>query len=250
MKKNLFLSFLVFTLCFIPVNFAFSQEITQENQEILEKNSNLKNQNLQSESNAQINQANQNLQETKSENSITFENASNAIKNGGFFLKKENVLPYSSLLSQEEKNSLYAKYNQSTLKVGLLNGLVGFGLGSFLEKKWISGTSFLILDGLSVACITSGVLGILNVQNQTTNSGGEAVAEITSLIIIYPMIIAVGTVSLVVSRAIGAGVGVAVAKSYNKKLQDSLGLQNVELSFVPITNPQNYESGFALRLKI
>lgn len=241
MKKNLFLSFLVFTLCFISSNFAFSQE----------------SQSLQSKSASQINQANQkitqenqNLQETKSENSITFENAANAIKKGGFFFKKENVLPYSSLLSQEEKNSLYAKYNQSTLKVGLLNGLVGFGLGSFLEKNWISGASFLILDGLSVACISAGVAGILNIQNTTANSGGEAVAEITSVILIYPMIIAAGTISLVVSRAIGVGVGVAVAKSYNKKLQESLGLQNVELSFVSITNPQNYESGFALRLKI
>lgn len=241
MKKNLFLSFLVFTLCFISSNFAFSQE----------------SQSLQSESASQINQTNQeitqenqNLQETKSENSITFENAANAIKKGGFFFKKENVLPYSSLLSQEEKNSLYAKYNQNTLKVGLLNGLVGFGLGSFLEKNWISGASFLILDGLSVACISAGVAGILNIQNTTADSGGEAVAEITSVILIYPMIIAAGTISLVVSRAIGAGVGVAVAKSYNKKLQESLGLQNVELSFVPITNPQNYESGFALRLKI
>lgn len=241
MKKNLFLSFLVFTLCFISSNFAFSQE----------------SQSLQSKSASQINQANQkitqenqNLQETKSENSITFENAANAIKKGGFFFKKENVLPYSSLLSQEEKNSLYAKYNQSTLKVGLLNGLVGFGLGSFLEKNWISGASFLILDGLSVACISAGVAGILNIQNTTADSGGEAVAEITSVILIYPMIIAAGTISLVVSRAIGVGVGVAVAKSYNKKLQESLGLQNVELSFVSITNPQNYESGFALRLKI
>lgn len=241
MKKNLFLSFLVFTLCFISSNFAFSQET----------------QSLQSESASQINQTNQeitqenqNFQETKSENSITFENAANAIKKGGFFFKKENVLPYSSLLSQEEKNSLYAKYNQSTLKVGLLNGLVGFGLGSFLEKNWISGASFLILDGLSVACISAGVAGILNIQNTTADSGGEAVAEITSVILIYPMIIAAGTISLVVSRAIGAGVGVAVAKSYNKKLQESLGLQNVELSFVPITNPQNYESGLALRLKI
>lgn len=241
MKKNLFLSFLVFTLCFISSNFAFSQE----------------SQSLQSESASQINQTNQeitqenqNLQETKSENSITFENAANAIKKGGFFFKKENVLPYSSLLSQEEKNSLYAKYNQSTLKVGLLNGLVGFGLGSFLKKNWISGASFLILDGLSVACISAGVAGILNIQNTTADSGGEAVAEITSVILIYPMIIAAGTISLVVSRAIGAGIGVAVAKSYNKKLQESLGLQNVELSFVPITNPQNYESGLALRLKI
>lgn len=241
MKKNLFLSFLVFTLCFISSNFAFSQE----------------SQSLQSESASQINQTNQeitqenqNLQETKSENSITFENAANAIKKGGFFFKKENVLPYSSLLSQEEKNSLYTKYNQNTLKVGLLNGLVGFGLGSFLEKNWISGASFLILDGLSVACISAGVAGILNIQNTTADSGGEAVAEITSVILIYPMIIAAGTISLVVSRAIGAGVGVAVAKSYNKKLQESLGLQNVELSFVPITNPQNYESGLALRLKI
>lgn len=241
MKKNLFLSFLVFTLCFISSNFAFSQET----------------QSLQSESASQINQTNQeitqenqNLQETKSENSITFENAANAIKKGGFFFKKENVLPYSSLLSQEEKNSLYTKYNQNTLKVGLLNGLVGFGLGSFLEKNWISGASFLILDGLSVACISAGVAGILNIQNTTADSGGEAVAEITSVILIYPMIIAAGTISLVVSRAIGAGVGVAVAKSYNKKLQESLGLQNVELSFVPITNPQNYESGLALRLKI
>ncbi len=245
MKKNLFLSFLVFTLCFTSANFAFSQEITQENE-----NSNLETQTLQSETNSQINQTNQNLQETKSENSITFENAEQAIKKGGFFLKKENVLPYSSLLSQEEKNSLYAKYNQSSLKLGLLNGLVGFGLGSFLEKNWISGASFLILDGLSVACISTGLIGFLNLSNKAVNSGNDAAGEIIGGIVFYPMIIAVGTISLAVSRAIGVGAGIAISKSYNKKLQESLGLQNVELSFVPITNPQNYDNGFALRLKL
>lgn len=243
MKKNLFLSFLAFTLCFISSNFIFAQEISNENTDF-------EVQTLQSESNAQVNQENQNLQETKSQNSITFENAANAIKKGGFFFKKENVLPYSSLLSQEEKNQLYAEYNQSSLKVGLLNGLVGFGLGSFLEKNWISGASFLVLDGLSVACLSAGILGFINLQNNSSSSGEEAVADITSAILIYPMIIVAGTVSLVVSRAIAAGVGVGLSKVYNKKLQDSLGLQNVELSFVPITNPQNYENGFALRLKI
>ena len=186
--------------------------------------------------------------ESNSEKSTEYLAAESAIEAAGRFFKVDELLPYTQNLNLDEKNELYSEFRKNPPLAGLLNGLVGFGIGSFTQSDWIGGTAFLVWDSASVALMLGGCIGILNLEKQSANTTEEAAANVLTAIFIYPIVIVSGAASFFIGRGVAAGVGVGVSNSYNKKLQNALSLSKTEISFVPVVS-QNYDSGLALRIK-
>jgi len=180
------------------------------------------------------------------EKSEAFIETDAAIKKAGRFFKPEEISVPAANLTDEERIELYAKYEKSTKKAALLNGLVGFGSGSFATKGYISGACLLAGEGCCWYCAT---LGIIMLNGFGTD---EPVGEIVGTLF-GGVFTVLGVGGILASRGIGVGVACANTRSYNKKLQNSLGAvqdQDLNVSFAPVFNPINKEAGLIVSLKL
>lgn len=180
-----------------------------------------------------------------------FDKASAAIKKGGFFFKTKNVLQYSAFLTNLEKEQLFLQYKQNPLLAGSFNFYLGFGLGSFLQKDWITGSSFLITEALIIGGTS---YFIFDTFREINNFKAENTGEVFALSLVAtfsPLIITtIGLGVLIVDRLIAAGIGVAVSNAYNYKLKNALNIQDTEINLVPIVNYQNNTSGIGVKIRI
>lgn len=165
------------------------------------------------------------------------------IKAGRFFKSEEIAVPAMNLTA-EERTELYDKYHKDTKKAALLNGLVGFGSGSFATKGYISGS--LLLAGEGICWYYTCLGGWLLWGNPSDDDIGAAFGAFFGAILLVG-----GGICVVGSRFIGAGVGSANTVSYNRKLKNSLGAQDkVNVSFAPVYNPFTNDAGLVVSLKL
>ncbi len=104
---------------------------------------------------------------------------------------------------------------KSRLSSGLLGGLVGYGSGQFYSKSWISGTAFLILDGLSTVMVAGGIVAMISADDQGNGAEdweGLLQAGGGFFLVCY------GTLALLGSHAVQAVVGPVCTHRYNKKI--------------------------------
>ena len=178
------------------------------------------------------------------EKSAAYKETEQAIKKAGRFFKNEEIAVPAMNLTAEERNALYDKYHKNTKKAALLNGLVGFGSGSFATKGYISGSCLLLAEGACWGCAGFGAWLIWG--NPSDDDLGDAIGAVFGAVYLV-----LGGIGVIGSRAIGAGVGSANCASYNSKLKDSLGAQKkIDVSFAPVFNPFTKDAGFAVSLKL
>ncbi len=183
--------------------------------------------------------------------SAAFEEADSLISNAGPFMKEDILGEKAGSLSFDEKTLLYEKYKKNPTLVGLLNGFVGFGLGSFLQGEWVNGLCFATVDTLSTAAFVYFLVASLQLSKGTDSSEAEQALGSTFGMIVLIGVTAVCGIVMIASRAVGAGTGVAVTNTYNAKLKKALGLSEEQsVAVLPIINPVDKEGGLALSLKL
>lgn len=183
--------------------------------------------------------------------SAAFEEADSLISKAGPFMKEDLLGEKAASLSFDEKTLLYEKYKKNPTLVGLLNGFVGFGLGSFLQGEWVNGICFAALDTLSTAAFVYCLSAVIQLRTSSDSSdAGQAVGTSFGYIMMIGVTGVTGII-MIASRAAGAGTGVAVTNTYNSKLKKALGLSEEQsVAVLPIINPVDKEGGLAISLKL
>lgn len=140
-----------------------------------------------------------------------------------FLLPSANTLPGEMwrVAQVDSRTSLEMK-TKSPLVAGLLGGVLGYGSGQYYSKKWISGTAFLILDGLLTAVLVDALASDLEYEPQSENLL-EAVGEtfVVSTFLGYAKASAVGLAvgGLVATHVAQAIWGPLAADRYNEKMR-------------------------------
>lgn len=168
-----------------------------------------------------------------------------AIKKAGRFFKSEEIAVPALKLTDEERSALYDEYRKNTKKAALLNGLVGFGSGSFATQGYISGSLLLAGEGV---CWYYTCLGAWLIWGNPSDDLGAAFGALFGAVLLVG-----GGACIIGSRFIGAGVASANTASYNRKLKNSLGARDKEktdVSFAPVFNPFTNDAGLVVSLKL
>ena len=177
------------------------------------------------------------------------------IKNG----LKENA-SYISMkalyLPSYEKTALYEANKKNVVLPTVLNGVVGFGVGSFIEGDTSAGIKYAIEDGICasimVLCIvkSSKALGKASESSSVAGPAGgmAAVGELAGSAAFLGLAGIAGVVD--VCFRIGETIHpIRWTSSYNKTLKSSLGVQDeVSFTLLPAFDPVNSEYGFVAKL--
>lgn len=67
--------------------------------------------------------------------------------------KETDYVPANRMLARVDSGTSVEEKRKSPLVAGVLGGVLGYGSGQYYSKRWISGTAFLILDGLLTALL-------------------------------------------------------------------------------------------------
>ena len=179
------------------------------------------------------------------------ENITNILKASGLKKSFEQIRTESAYLSFAQKEQLFSLYKNKPLAPFLLNGLIGFGVGSFIQKDYLSGGLCLTAD---IASFGLGIAGLILWQKEFYSMANEAKQSVSGLLGMLfsgakamPFLIADGILSIV-SRAYGMIAPWVYGTLYNKRLEQALRIGEARLSFAPLVMP-DASCGLALRLE-
>jgi len=106
---------------------------------------------------------------------------------------------------------------KSPAVAGLLGGLVGFGAGQYYCKRWITGTLFLVVDGLATFMVVGGISAV------HTGEDADSVGGVFAGAVGGAYLLGIGAVALAGSHVVQAITGPVSAHSYNKKIKRTQG---------------------------
>lgn len=209
------------------------------------------------ESEAVINESSTESPSVQAAESSAYEATEAAIKKNGLFFKKDTVFENSMTLTLDEKNELYDKYKKNPTLVGLLNGLVGFGVGSWVQKEFLPAAGFMTTEIIGWTIGIMGYFAIQDIANSSAESESAAGAIVGGLAgafagaIVGVAVIGVGGIIVIASRLVSAGVCVGITNGYNAKLRTALGLnEQQEITLLPIIDPYENKAGLMVSLKL
>lgn len=209
------------------------------------------------ESEAVINESSTESPSVQAAESSAYEATEAAIKKNGLFFKKDTVFENSMTLTLDEKNELYDRYKKNPTLVGLLNGLVGFGVGSWVQKEFLPAAGFMTTELIGWTIGIMGYFAIQDISNSSAESESAAGAIVGGLAgafagaIVGVAVIGVGGIIVIASRLASAGVCVGITNGYNAKLRTALGLnEQQEITLLPVIDPYENKAGLMVSLKL
>ncbi len=205
------------------------------------------------ESEAVINESSTESPSVQAAESSAYEATEAAIKKNGLFFKKDTVFENSMTLTLDEKNELYDKYKKNPTLVGLLNGLVGFGVGSWVQKEFLPAAGFMTTEIIGWTIGIMGYFAIQDISNSSSESGSVigGVAGAFAGVIVGAAVIGIGGIIVIASRLVSAGVCVGITNGYNAKLRTALGLnEQQEITLLPVIDPYENKAGLMVSLKL
>ena len=196
----------------------------------------------------------QNLFASAPETENHVQNISHMLGNRGLKKNFNDIYTEAGFLSFDEKQQLYSSFEDKPLDPFLLNWLIGFGIGSFVQKDYLSGGLCLAADITSVGI---GLTGVILWQKELFDASRNANQDLGSLFLMVfnaltmrtamPFIIAGGVLSIA-SRVYGMIAPWVYGASYNKRLEEALRIGDARLSVAPLVMP-DASCGLALRLE-
>ena len=197
----------------------------------------------------------QNLFASAPETENHVQNISHMLGNRGLKKNFNDIYTEAGFLSFDEKQQLYSSFEDKPLDPFLLNWLIGFGIGSFVQKDYLSGGLCLAADITSVGI---GLTGVILWQKELFDASRNANQDLGSLFLMVfnaltmrtamPFIIAGGVLSIA-SRVYGMIAPWVYGASYNKRLEQALRIGDARLSVAPLVMP-DASCGLALRLEL
>lgn len=197
----------------------------------------------------------QNLFASAPETENHVQNISHMLGNRGLKKNFNDIYTEAGFLSFGEKQQLYSSFEDKPLDPFLLNWLIGFGIGSFVQKDYLSGGLCLAADITSVGI---GLTGVILWQKELFDASRNANQDLGSLFLMVfnaltmrtamPFIIAGGVLSIA-SRVYGMIAPWVYGASYNKRLEEALRIGDARLSVAPLVMP-DASCGLALRLEL
>ncbi len=197
----------------------------------------------------------QNLFASAPETESHVQNISYMLGNRGLKKNFNDIYTEAGFLSFDEKQQLYSSFEDKPLDPFLLNWLIGFGIGSFVQKDYLSGGLCLAADITSVGI---GLTGVILWQKELFDASRNANQDLGSLFLMVfnaltmrtamPFIIAGGVLSIA-SRVYGMIAPWVYGASYNKRLEEALRIGDARLSVAPLVMP-DASCGLALRLEL
>jgi len=197
----------------------------------------------------------QNLFASAPETENHVQNISHMLGNRGLKKNFNDIYTEAGFLSFGEKQQLYSSFEDKPLAPFLLNWLIGFGIGSFVQKDYLSGGLCLAADITSVGI---GLTGVILWQKELFDASRNADQDVGSLFLMVfnaltmrtamPFIIAGGVLSIA-SRVYGMIAPWVYGASYNKRLEQALRIGEARLSLAPLVMP-DASCGLALRLEL
>ena len=139
----------------------------------------------------------------------------------------DTISVLSLQLPASDKMNLYNTYKKDPLKPVLLNSLVGFGVGSYLDGDLLGGIIGSCLDGVAIFGCFLAVGGYLKELEAYQKKYTVFMPDFMDFAII-PLLITVGARVYEGTRAN------KYVKKYNKRLVDALNLNTLSTSFVPV----------------
>jgi len=176
-----------------------------------------------------------------------------SIKKKGLFFNKDTVFENASALTLEERQQLYDSFKKNPTLVGLLNGLVGFGLGSWVQKEFLPAAGFMTLELAGWGIVIMGVSVIQSIADSAaeTDSAAGAIGAAFAGPIVGIMVIGLGGIVVIASRLASAGICVGITNGYNAKLRNALGLnEKQEVALLPLIDPYEKKAGLMVSLKL
>lgn len=205
------------------------------------------------ESEAVINESSTESPSVQAAESSAYEATEAAIKKNGLFFKKDTVFENSMTLTLDEKNELYDKYKKNPTLVGLLNGLVGFGVGSWVQKEFLPAAGFMTTEIIGWTIGIMGYFAIQDIANSSAESGSVigGIGGAFAGAIVGAAVIGIGGIIVIASRLVSAGVCVGITNGYNAKLRTALGLnEQQEITLLPVIDPYENKAGLMVSLKL
>lgn len=197
----------------------------------------------------------QNLFASAPETENHVQNISHMLGNRGLKKNFNDIYTEAGFLSFGEKQQLYSSFEDKPLAPFLLNWLIGFGIGSFVQKDYLSGGLCLAADITSVGI---GLTGVILWQKELFDASRNEDQDLGSLFLMVfnaltmrtalPFIIAGGVLSIA-SRVYGMIAPWVYGASYNKRLEEALRIGDARLSVAPLVMP-DASCGLALRLEL
>ena len=197
----------------------------------------------------------QNLFASAPETENHVQNISHMLGNRGLKKNFNDIYTEAGFLSFGEKQQLYSSFEDKPLAPFLLNWLIGFGIGSFVQKDYLSGGLCLAADITSVGI---GLTGVILWQKELFDASRNANQDLGSFFLMVfnaltmrtamPFIIAGGILSIA-SRVYGMIAPWVYGASYNKRLEQALRIGEARLSVAPLVMP-DASCGLALRLEL
>ena len=183
------------------------------------------------------------------------ENITNILKASGLKKSFEQIRTESAYLSFAQKEQLFSLHKNKPLAPFLLNGLIGFGVGSFIQKDYLSGGLCLTADiasfGLGIAGLIAWQKEFYSMANKAEQSADELLSGLLGMLFsgakAMPFLIAGGILSIA-SRAYGMVSPWVYGALYNKRLEQALRIGEARLSLAPLVMP-DASCGLALRLE-
>ena len=167
-------------------------------------------------------------------------------------------------LSFAEKNALFSKHKSASGVSAAINFFIGYGIGSFVQKDIVNGVICLSADviasGLFFAATfvmaKDALIMAINPSSDVFDRYVDIFHSSNPFEIYFSMLKANNTLGLViaggiifgVSRIYGVIAPLMYGSSYNKKLEEALGLKDTQISFSPIVMP-DASCGLALSIR-
>ncbi len=83
---------------------------------------------------------------------------SQTLKKGGSFKNSDQISLLAAQLDQPTRDSFYRNFKKPVLWPTVANGLLGFGIGSFIQKDWLGGGIGLGFDLVGAALFATGAV--------------------------------------------------------------------------------------------
>ena len=248
MKKLLFIC-----LCMGAAFFLYAQESTAQSA-------------VDAQAEVSVSDDNADLQEAHEKNSADRIVAINTLlKNKELKKNFGSIRTEAQGLSFAEKNALFSKHKSESGISAAINFFIGYGIGSFVQKDTVNGVICLSADviasGLYLAAtfvmVKDALIIAINPSSNVLDRYKDAFNSSSNpLEIAVSMLKANNTLGLFIaggiifglSRIYGVIAPLVYGSSYNKKLEEALGLKDTQISFSPIVMP-DASCGLALSIR-
>ena len=247
MKKLLFIC-----LCTGAVFFLYAQERTEQTAGGVQAD-------------AAVSENSVDLQEAHEENSADRIAAINTLLRNKELKKNfDGIRTEAQGLSFAEKNALFSKHKSDSGVSAAINFFIGYGIGSFVQKDTVNGaiclsadviasglffasTFVMAKDALIMAIYPSSKVLERYADCFRSSNPVEIAVSMLKANNTFGLVIA-GSIIFGVSRIYGVIAPLVYGNSYNKKLEEALGLKDTQISFLPIVMP-DASCGLALSIR-